>query len=166
MLRTLNAYDRTGYVHNEYFLNDVFQFVSSEFPSSLNLLWNLHTLIISSRNDLIAPIEIWKMHRLRHVECASGGLHLPDPPSRDDEIVVMENLHTLTGVKNFNLNEEVVKRIPNIKKLRTRYVESLTERHNCLSYLEYMRKLETLRCSSKEGCEEYLHNVIFPHCLI
>ncbi|XP_047943028.1 putative late blight resistance protein homolog R1B-8 [Salvia hispanica] len=177
LLRTVNAYDRTRYVHNEYFLNDVFRFVnarylavraasSSEFPSSVNLLWNLHTLIISSRNNLIAPIEIWKMHRLSHVECASGGLHLPDPPSRDNEIVVMENLHTLTGVKNFNLNEEVVKRIPNIKKLRIRYVESLIERHNCLSYLECMRKLETFRCSIKEGCEEYLHNISFPHSLM
>ncbi|XP_042031881.1 uncharacterized protein LOC121778578 isoform X2 [Salvia splendens] len=42
---------------------------------------------------------------------------LPNPPSDDSYIVIMENLQTLKGVKGLLLNEEVVKRIPNVKKL-------------------------------------------------
>ncbi|XP_047962197.1 putative late blight resistance protein homolog R1A-10 [Salvia hispanica] len=49
-------------------------------------------------------VGIWLMPQLRHV-CfwILGGLHLPDPPS--DNIVIMENLQTLKGVRNFKCDE-------------------------------------------------------------
>ncbi|KAG8372162.1 hypothetical protein BUALT_Bualt12G0037800 [Buddleja alternifolia] len=50
-------------------------------------------------------------------------LHLPDPPSveEDKPVLVLRNLQTLSKVKNFNCGEDVVFRIPNIKKLGVLY---------------------------------------------
>ncbi|XP_057775525.1 late blight resistance protein R1-A-like [Salvia miltiorrhiza] len=195
LLRTFKAYDRDTLNRygddGDHFLGDVFQLVNarhlavrlyweSEFPSSINLLWNLYTLIVAFAlvplalhpHNLIAPIEIWKLHQLRHLECMGTGLILPDPPS---EMVIMENLQTLKGVRNFYLNEEVVKRIPNLKKLHLIYhvedVEGLSElkemeRANCLRYLEYLSKLENLYCRIGYRSDgKYLQRISFPHSL-
>ncbi|XP_057776309.1 putative late blight resistance protein homolog R1A-3 [Salvia miltiorrhiza] len=198
--RIFKSYDRDshqprfpwgGSVH---FLGDVFQLVNSwhlavrlhrnsEFPSSINLLWNLSTLIVHRSTfqkffdvnnwlELVAPIEIWKLHQLRHIEFVEAGLILPDPPS--DDIVIMENLETLRGAENLYLNEEVVQRIPNLKKLHLSYnskeMESLSElkemeRANCLSYLECLSKLENFYCIFYDGCDLYLQRISFPHSL-
>ncbi|XP_057775509.1 putative late blight resistance protein homolog R1B-17 [Salvia miltiorrhiza] len=168
LLRTFKAYDRDTlqFGSGVHLLDDVFELVNSrhiavslasesEFPSSINLLWNLSTLIVYVRgSEVVAPIEIWKLHQLRHLEFVDiGGMILPDPPS--DDIVIMENLQTLKGVKNLYLNEEVVKRIPNLKKLRLIYdMEDVgflgalkpLERANCLSYLQCLSKLKNLIC--------------------
>ncbi|XP_057775527.1 uncharacterized protein LOC130994501 [Salvia miltiorrhiza] len=197
LLRTFKAYDRDTLYRNgddgDHFLGDVFQLVNSrhlavrihmksKFPSSINLLWNLYTLIVALSplglhpHDLIAPIEIWKLHQLRHLECMGTGLILPDPPS---EMVIMENLQTLKGVMNLYLNEEVVQRIPNLKKLHLFYnfkdmegclIKSLSElkqmeRDNCFSYLECLSKLENLSCDIYYGYDEYLQRISFPHSL-
>ncbi|XP_057775481.1 putative late blight resistance protein homolog R1B-8 [Salvia miltiorrhiza] len=213
LLRTFKAYDRDTHKYGVgvHFLGDVFQLVNSRhlavrlhwestFPSSINLLWNLYTLIVYRSLDtswdmnrcgdcrwpdlvhaelpheLVAPIEIWKLHQLRHLEFVEDGLTLPDPPS---DVVIMENLQTLIGANNLYLNEEVVKRIPNLKKLhlfyKLEYMEGCLikclselkqmERANCLSYLECLSKLENLYCSIDYGCEEYLQRITFPHSL-
>ncbi|XP_047970722.1 putative late blight resistance protein homolog R1B-23 isoform X1 [Salvia hispanica] len=94
------------------------------FPSlhsSVNRFWNLHTFIVYCWDEWNAPVAIWKMPQLRHVKLLYGdGFWLADPPS-DEQVHVMENLHTLKGVKNFKCDEEVVKRIPNMRKLRIKY---------------------------------------------
>ncbi|XP_057776308.1 late blight resistance protein R1-A-like [Salvia miltiorrhiza] len=208
LLRTFKSYDRDtsrssdAYVGRGFnFLHNAFQLVNSrhlairvnwesKFPPSINLLWNLYTLILhyphpwecdglldeSGWNDITAPIEIWKLHQLRHLEFVGGELILPDPPS---EMVIMENLQTLRGAKNLYLNEDVVKRIPNVKKLHLCYqledmedclIKSLSElkqmeRANCLSYLECLSKLENLSCNIYYGYAEYLQRISFPHSL-
>ncbi|XP_057775511.1 putative late blight resistance protein homolog R1A-10 [Salvia miltiorrhiza] len=195
LLRTFRAHDTDSYLFggsSVHFLGDVLQLVNSrhlavtvnrksKFPSSINLLWNLYTLIVqlfTFPSSIIAPIEIWKLHQLRHLEFVGGALILPDPPS---EMVMMENLQTLRGAKNLYLNEDVVKRIPNVKKLHLIYdakemegclIKSLSElkqmeRANCLSYLECLSKLEKLYCHFSFDCgyEEYLQRISFPHSL-
>ncbi|XP_057801612.1 putative late blight resistance protein homolog R1C-3 isoform X1 [Salvia miltiorrhiza] len=136
-----------------------------QIPSSISLLWNLHTLIVSCYGEpTTAPVEIWKMHQLKHVD-VGGVMYLPDPPSGDSD-VMMENLETLKGVRDFNLNEEVVKRIPNIKKLSITYKDKLIlDRVKCLSYLQCLSKLESLTCFIDDGCDEYLQSISFPHSL-
>ena len=110
LLRTFKAYDEDT-LSGAYFLDNVFKLVNSrylavrvhkesKFPTKIDLLWNLHTLIIHCWRYLIAPIEIWKLHQLRHLEFHEKGLILPDPPSDGNGIVIMENLHTLKGVLN------------------------------------------------------------------
>ncbi|XP_057775502.1 putative late blight resistance protein homolog R1A-3 [Salvia miltiorrhiza] len=186
LLRTFKACDRdttrlyskdVGEGHGLNFLDKVFQLVNSrylavrlhwesEFPSSINLLWNLSTLIVQSAvfHMFVAPIEIWKLHQLRHLECMRQALILPDPPS---EMVIMENLQTLRGARDLYLNEEVVKRIPNLKKLHLIYYTQEMERANCsLSYLECLSKLENFRCGIYGDCAgKYLQWISFPHSL-
>ncbi|XP_057800149.1 putative late blight resistance protein homolog R1B-14 [Salvia miltiorrhiza] len=169
-LRTLTTYKCIG----EYSEENVFQSVNLRYlsvavlregfqiPSSISLLWNLHTLIVLSLREHTAPVEIWNMHQLKHIEFAGGGMYLPDPPSgHSDDIVIMENLETLKEVVDFNLNEGVVKRIPNIKKLYIRYKDKVMDRVKCLSYLQCLSKLESLRCFIEDGGVEYLQSISF-----
>ncbi|XP_047983818.1 putative late blight resistance protein homolog R1B-16 [Salvia hispanica] len=99
-------------------------------PSSINyLFWNLDTLIIRCDETFTAPTEIWKMYKLRHLEFDAWKLHLPDPPSEeDDDIMMMENLEVLVGLKNFN-------------ELNMRYS---ADGVNYLRCLECLSKLESL----------------------
>ncbi|XP_047947527.1 putative late blight resistance protein homolog R1B-16 [Salvia hispanica] len=131
----------------------------TEFPSSIGLLWNLHTLIIKWALYPVVPIEIWKLYHLRHL--VFPGI-LPNPPSSDNDIVILKNLQTLKNVRDLCLNEEVVKRIPNVKKLRLSYYDDLEEenfRIHCL------RKLENLCFRTTFGHEECWGWISFPHTL-
>ncbi|XP_047979486.1 putative late blight resistance protein homolog R1B-8 [Salvia hispanica] len=133
-------------------------------PSSINLLWNLDTLIIQGGEDLIAPTEIWKMYKLRHLELYE--LHLPDPPSADDDIIIMLNLEVLKGVINLNVSEDVVKRIPNIKELNMTYEGQLIDGVNYLSCLHCLSKLESLKLwVESPDIGEYLQKINFPTSL-
>ncbi|XP_057801501.1 putative late blight resistance protein homolog R1C-3 isoform X3 [Salvia miltiorrhiza] len=167
-LRTLTTdKDSRGYLEENVFQLVNLRYLSGEFrkgfqiPSSISLLWNLHTLIVSiwGGEPTTAPVEIWKMHQLKHVEFGSPGMYLPDPRSGHSD-VMMENLETLKGVLDFNLNEEMVKIIPNIKKLFIMYLLKVMERVKCLSYLS---KLEILACIIDVGSDaEYLQSISFP----
>ncbi|XP_042025858.1 putative late blight resistance protein homolog R1A-3 isoform X2 [Salvia splendens] len=149
---TLNAHD-SPYALCRCSSEHVFHLVNTRYLAfeidlkyvipSINLLWNLHTLIIRCWDDFIAPIEIWKMHKLRHVNFPHWKLHLPDPVSIDNDIIIMENLEVLKGLEYFSLSEDV-KRIPNIKKLKLKNNPELLERVNYLSYLQCLSKLESL----------------------
>ncbi|GFP80135.1 putative late blight resistance protein homolog r1a-6 [Phtheirospermum japonicum] len=87
--------------------------------SSIYLMWNLQSLIIkgSPFGRFMAPLEIWEMPQLRHVEFDE--ICLPYPPQCYG--FVLGNLQTLVKVVNFRLSEEVCKRIPSLKKLRMKY---------------------------------------------
>ncbi|XP_057802230.1 putative late blight resistance protein homolog R1B-23 isoform X1 [Salvia miltiorrhiza] len=169
-LRTL--LNTTGYLEENVFQLVNLRYLSAELnqgfriPSSISLLWNLHTLTVSSfGGGFTAPVEIWNMHQLKHVDFGYEGMYLPDPPSGHND-VIMENLETLKEVVDFNLNEGVVKRIPNIKKVCIRYKDKVMERVKCLSYLQCLSKLESLRCFiDEDGGVEYLQSISFPHSL-
>ncbi|XP_057785050.1 putative late blight resistance protein homolog R1C-3 isoform X2 [Salvia miltiorrhiza] len=171
--RFLRTYEYSrGYLEENVFQLVNLRYLSAKFregfqiPSSISLLWNLHTLIVDSPKKLTAPVEIWKMHQLKHVEFANAGMYLPDPRSGHSD-VMMENLETLKGVIDFNLNEEMVKRIPNIKRLSIRYMDKvILDRVKCLSYLQCLSKLESLRCSTEYVSDaEYLQCISFPRSL-
>ncbi|KAH6778565.1 hypothetical protein C2S51_009877 [Perilla frutescens var. frutescens] len=143
----------------------------TKLPSSFNFLWNLHTLRIEAgKGVIVAPVEIWKMSQLRHVEFLLNGMHLPNPPI-DSDTVILENLQTLKGVVNFKCGEEVVKRIPNIMKLKIEYQE-FTEigRHDgdyyCLSNLQRLCKLESLTFNRlSRSDDEFMQSLTFPQSL-
>ncbi|GFP82785.1 putative late blight resistance protein homolog r1b-16 [Phtheirospermum japonicum] len=118
--------------------------ITSNHLSSLHLLWNLQTLIAEGL-AAIAPSEIWNMSQLRHVKFWK--LELPDPPCGDDHIV-LGYLQTLSTVKNFKCSQEVVRRIPNIKKLRV-YINEDSRLDN----LKLLHKLESLYCIFDYGEE-------------
>ncbi|KAH6781483.1 hypothetical protein C2S51_006776, partial [Perilla frutescens var. frutescens] len=143
-----------------------------ELPSSIFLLWNLQTLKI--RVSLVTvPCEIWEMPQLRHLEFIMT--HLPDPLPREEGGIVSGNLHTLKGVKNLKLSEEVCKRMANIKEVDVLYIH--TRINDCDEGSSYCRfhslgfggfqKLETL--SLKLICLPYRHyhllGLTFPSSL-
>ncbi|XP_047962204.1 late blight resistance protein R1-A-like [Salvia hispanica] len=160
-LRLLVIYSK-GHMHNQ-------------LPSSVNLFWSLHTLVVYQHYnmDVHAPVEIWNMPQLRHVHFNGfswggdyrGALCLPNPPS--DSSVIMENLQTLKGVKNFKCDEMMVRRVPNIKKLGLIFdqdgvIESLDN-------IDRLQKLESLSCTLKifiPGKGYFcFRKLTFPHSL-
>ncbi|XP_047947534.1 uncharacterized protein LOC125193711 isoform X2 [Salvia hispanica] len=68
-------------------------------------------------------------------------------PSINNDIIIMENLEVLKGVDDPSISEDVVKRIPNIKKLQMVCNAELLERVSYASYLECFSKLESLKLS-------------------
>ncbi|XP_073317730.1 putative late blight resistance protein homolog R1B-16 [Primulina huaijiensis] len=114
----------------------LFDFKARYFPDllnnileSLSLLWNLQTVTIAgsfSETPINLPAEIWEMPQLRHLKWEQGELYLPDPPSTNStngrrDIIVLINLQTLCKIRNFRCTDEVVVRIPNLKKLGITY---------------------------------------------
>ncbi|KAL7139700.1 hypothetical protein ABFS83_09G071300 [Erythranthe nasuta] len=186
LLRVLKADDKKSYFdnngHYEYPVEVVFRLVNlrfiairsdwpknSGFPSSVNLLWDLQTLIVNGTWGVVAPCEIWNMTQLKHVHFFQ--LKLPDPPigGKEDEFV-LGNLQTLTDIRNFKCGEEVVKRIPNINKLQISYFEEPQGFFSyCLDNLGHLHKLESLRFilypRNKPSMNDLMQNFILPNSL-
>ncbi|XP_047962202.1 putative late blight resistance protein homolog R1A-3 [Salvia hispanica] len=149
-------------------LLDIHYLVYRQLSSSINLLWSIQTFIVSHcGKENNAPVEIWNMSQLRHVYISvldgyhgRGALHLPDPPS--DSIVIMENLQTLKGVRNFKCDETMVRRIPNIRKLGL--IGSLDDVDASIHNIHCLQKLESLSCEHFNW-RYFSRNITFPHSL-
>ncbi|XP_073121307.1 putative late blight resistance protein homolog R1A-10 [Henckelia pumila] len=98
-----------------------------DIPASIKKLWNLHTLIVvrtkhPKRKDYL-PVEICNMTHLRHVSC--DGAHLPHPTAVESGFyrkeLVLEGLHTLSGLWNLVFTKEMLQRVQNIKKIDVGY---------------------------------------------
>ncbi|XP_057803089.1 putative late blight resistance protein homolog R1A-3 [Salvia miltiorrhiza] len=157
LLRTLHAYKFHHYFEDESLLKSLAsQYVNlrhlvvevgsmSSIFTSFTRLWNLHILIVCCWKEFTAPAEIWRMPQLRHIEMTERSFYLPEPSS--DDVVVMENLLVLKSIANFKCSEEVVKRIPNIKKLGIKYfwrggIEQ--DDYYCLNNIKLLCKLKSL----------------------
>ncbi|XP_022853705.1 putative late blight resistance protein homolog R1B-8 [Olea europaea var. sylvestris] len=128
------------------------QFSVQSVNASLYKLRNLQTMVyLEDRRSIKLSPEIWKMPHLRHVKL-NGYIHLPDPPSseikgEENSIVVLENLQTLSILYNFGWTEEVLKRIPNLKKLAINYDNLGKDWENYyMNNLSRLTKLESLKC--------------------
>ncbi|KZV24862.1 hypothetical protein F511_14745 [Dorcoceras hygrometricum] len=105
------------------------------FPNQLNILkslslpWNLQTVNFGgtfSLRPISLPTEIWEMPHLRHLKTAHCFFYLPDPPSTNSkngrrDIFELKNLQTLYQIWDFRCTDEVLRRIPNLKKLGITY---------------------------------------------
>ncbi|KAG8388496.1 hypothetical protein BUALT_Bualt02G0131700 [Buddleja alternifolia] len=137
------------------------------FISSMSLFWNLQTLILRGETrGRVLPPEIWEMTQLRTLKFEEGFLPDPQPQIDIQNSQILENLQTLSDVGNFRCTEEVVKRMPNLKKLRFGYdkLSSGVEwSYYCLNNLVHLHKLELLQCSFYD--EISVGNIAFPHSL-
>ncbi|KAL2492510.1 Disease resistance protein (CC-NBS-LRR class) family [Abeliophyllum distichum] len=136
------------------------------FPASLR---NLQTLICS--NQILKISEIWEMRQLRHVKIWK--IFLPDPSSAETEgknsIIVLDNLQTLCNVVNFRFTEEVLQRIPRLKKLGISFdsedVWNLGY-DDCLNNRARLVKLESLKLHNLDRSpflpERSFLNITFP----
>ncbi|KAL8056609.1 hypothetical protein ABFX02_04G129800 [Erythranthe guttata] len=163
LLRVLDVVDR-------YPKDEILQLINSRYVSCTGLismssssilsrLWCLQTLVVGG--ELTLPREIWQMPQLRHVQARR--ISLPDPPSRGEKITVLENLQTLSIVKDFKCTKEVTKQIPNLKKLG---IVCPTIGSYSLSNLGFFHKLESLSLAfvGKRG-RGPRGNMVFPSSL-
>ncbi|KAL0415450.1 UNVERIFIED_CONTAM: putative late blight resistance proteinR1A-4 [Sesamum latifolium] len=123
--------------------------VNSRLTSSVSLLWNRETIIVRDCPRIILPSEIWEMTQLRHLEFQD--IVLPEPPQQFGHVglqhsYILENLCSLSTPRNFKFIEEVLKRIPNIKKMKITYRDDVecSESSYCIENLARLTKLESL----------------------
>ncbi|KAG8379659.1 hypothetical protein BUALT_Bualt07G0112100 [Buddleja alternifolia] len=144
------------------------QDLNLRFISSMSLFWNLQTFILRGETEpIVLPPEIWEMTQLRTLEFTVVSLPDPQPRIGTQNSQILENLQNLSFVFFFRCTEEVVKRMPNLKKLRCGYdlLSSGVEwSYYCLNNLIHLHKLESLTCIF---CEKIsVGNIAFPHSLI
>ncbi|XP_022852109.1 putative late blight resistance protein homolog R1A-3 [Olea europaea var. sylvestris] len=144
--------------------------------ASINKLRNLQTIVCwrycwNNSASIELPPEIWKMPQLRHVELTDDVL-LPDPLSSEIEgeensIVVLENLQTLSKIKNFRWTDEVLERIPNLRELAINYDYMTAARWKeiCINNLVHLTKLESLNYCTELTHPNFLADITFPTSL-
>ncbi|KAL0341536.1 UNVERIFIED_CONTAM: hypothetical protein Scaly_1816200 [Sesamum calycinum] len=139
----------------------IFGGLDLEFTTSstaLPFLWNLQ--ILDTQYLKVLPYETWDMPQLRHI--TSIWRTLLDPVVTQD-CTILENLQTLTDIQGLRCTDEVIKRIPNIKKLSIGYTRSDVEWSNyCLYNLALLRKLEWLMLMAPDLSKEH---IAFPSSL-
>lgn len=142
-------------------------------PASISRLCNLQTLIfyrgmeVTFVDMLYLPLGIWKMPRLRHLYL--NGSALPDPSGAqvDGDNSVLENLETLR-VQDLRLSEEVLRMIPNLKKLKITYSPRSDQDTSSyyLNNLASLHQLESLKCvfvpQYSPAFSDVTLNLVFP----
>ncbi|KAL0457857.1 UNVERIFIED_CONTAM: putative late blight resistance proteinR1A-10 [Sesamum latifolium] len=133
--------------------------------STLPLLWNLQTLYIKSDNDIsdiALPSEIWMMPQLKHINIP--WVDLPGTvDAKDHTTTILENLQTLSIIRNLKCTKEVVKRIQNLKKLQVSYPDYLGQWSDFQLYnFADLHKLESL---SLDAAYFPLKRINFPTSL-
>ncbi|KZV24838.1 hypothetical protein F511_14721 [Dorcoceras hygrometricum] len=146
------------------------------FPEQLNNLeslsrsWNLLTVNFVRTASVSLPTEIWEMPHLRHLKIAQGFFYLPDPPSTNSkngrrDIFELKNLQTLSRVRNFRCTNEVLRRIPNLKKLGITY-KQFSDGFGWDYYEVYnIAHLRNLESFTLESYEKLPQNLCFPRSL-
>ncbi|XP_073141108.1 putative late blight resistance protein homolog R1A-10 [Henckelia pumila] len=121
-----------------------------DIPSSIVLFRNLQTLVVSSckgAGPINLPFSIWETPHLRHIEIKEEALLLYPPSVLDPDMNMgsqyLHNLQTLSTIRNFRCDKNVLERIPNLKKLKIS-----VPRHNYyqLNNLVHLQLLESLNC--------------------
>ncbi|XP_057771136.1 putative late blight resistance protein homolog R1B-17 isoform X2 [Salvia miltiorrhiza] len=132
--------------------------------SSIHRFWNLETLIIEGDGSKYAlPAEVWCMPQIRHIHFKNVHLLDPDTSRVDDADIILRNLLSLKNITNFRCSDDVVKRIPNIKKLGINYTEVDERLHT--DNLVCLEKLESLKCRFPTLKRDSLESINFPHSL-
>ncbi|KAG8379672.1 hypothetical protein BUALT_Bualt07G0113400 [Buddleja alternifolia] len=120
-------------------------------PEIISLMfahWNVQTFKTENVPGVLVPVppQIWEMTELRHLEFR--WITLPDPPPESHNFYILENLQTLLSVENLRCTEEVVKRVPNLRKLKVFYVNLPQQfkkmSYYCLNNLVHLHNLESL----------------------
>ncbi|KAL3820015.1 hypothetical protein ACJIZ3_005920 [Penstemon smallii] len=115
-------------------------------------------------NVIQSMLDIWNMPQLRNLHV--GLSSLPPLPIGTEMPCVLKSLETLCDIKNFRCEDEVLVRIPNLRKLKIEYrdVDITDWSYYRLQNLGNLSKLETLSCHFSDLiCTETLvANLAFP----
>ncbi|XP_019171307.1 PREDICTED: putative late blight resistance protein homolog R1B-16 isoform X2 [Ipomoea nil] len=124
----------------------------SELPPSLSQLCHLQTLVRHCHEErLVLPVSIWEMKQLRHLHFKkSCSLLFPEARGLQEIQLYLPNLQTLSNLSFGSCFEEILTRLPNLKKLGLREEEGERLSDEKLLYhlnnLKFLPSLETLKC--------------------
>ncbi|KAI3459097.1 hypothetical protein Pfo_015760 [Paulownia fortunei] len=131
-----------------------------EIPAAISNLQNLQTLIIHPRKTrnsrplmVRLPFEIWRMPQLRHLVSFFFDLsyHPNLSYSPNEATFVLENLQTLSAVRNLVCTKRVLKKIPNLKKLGIYFAPEDYDINYHLHDLASLHQLEKLKLEIHRG---------------
>ncbi|KAL3507265.1 hypothetical protein ACH5RR_032647 [Cinchona calisaya] len=116
-------------------------------PQSIANLRNLETFIIKGlRGKVVLPDTVWHMKKLRHLHVNNHAAF-----NLDDEVLGYFQLENLLSLSCLSLScgensEKIIKRFPNLCKLRCMFFESRDSSKNCnqLPRLDFLIYLESL----------------------
>ncbi|KAL0335797.1 UNVERIFIED_CONTAM: putative late blight resistance proteinR1A-4 [Sesamum radiatum] len=124
---------------------------NGKIPASISKLQNLQYLIVRQYLSIVSsrarrsclPMEIWNMRELRHLQVM--GSDLPNPDSKG---ALLPNLSTLLGISAHSCTEEILGRIPNLKKLGFQGELALDafETLCCFNQVFNSYRLKSLKC--------------------
>ncbi|KAG5604008.1 hypothetical protein H5410_025500 [Solanum commersonii] len=121
-----------------------------EDPSSLAKLFNLQTVIVYSRRNVQLPAEIWTMSEIKHVDIEQ--MDMPNPLSIGDqqpESLYLNNLQRL-ALDSSPFLAEILKRTPNVDKLKIRAANTHNEWSDFVDCLIKLQRLEKLSITATE----------------
>ncbi|KAL0364587.1 UNVERIFIED_CONTAM: putative late blight resistance proteinR1A-10 [Sesamum angustifolium] len=138
-----------------------------QLPPSISKLQNLETLVYhkwKSQQCPLLPRDIWVMPKLRHL-WVTPSCFLDHAQLLPNDSFLLENLQTLSEVRNFKCSSDIIKRIPNLRKLKISYDVSLFESWSSyqLENLITLHKLETLTLRTENSC--HITDVAYPEKL-
>ncbi|KAK4402389.1 putative late blight resistance proteinR1A-4 [Sesamum angolense] len=138
-----------------------------QVPPSILKLQNLETLVYhkwKSQQCPLLPRDIWVMPKLRHL-WVTPSCFLDHAQLLPNNSFLLENLQTLSEVRNFKCSSNIIKRIPNLRKLKISYDVSLFESWSSyqLENLITLHKLETLTLRTENSC--HIPDVVHPEKL-
>ncbi|KAH0753873.1 hypothetical protein KY290_024143 [Solanum tuberosum] len=113
-----------------------------EDPSSLAKLFNLQTIIVYSRRNVQLPAEIWTMSEIKHVDIEQ--MDMPNPLSiEEQQPLFLNNLQRL-ALNSSPFLAEILKRTPNVDKLKIRAANTHNEWSDFVDCLINLQRLEKL----------------------
>ncbi|KAJ9552075.1 hypothetical protein OSB04_016120 [Centaurea solstitialis] len=116
-------------------------------PAAISNLLNLQTLIVETTSRTIdVKADLWKLLQLRHVY-TSGASNLPIPsPKSGNQVLVNENLRTMSKVSPETCTDVILARTPNLQKLGVRgNLMSLMEETKGRCKFDNITKLSNLK---------------------
>ncbi|KAK4721630.1 hypothetical protein R3W88_011863 [Solanum pinnatisectum] len=124
------------------------RYVSARIEEAVSLakLRNLQTIILKSRQEteLEQQVDIWRMSEIRHVDIDSP-LYIYNPLEAENDSIgeqplFLNNLQSLC-LRNSPFVAEIIRRTPNLKKLK---ITDISECHDIFDSLILLEELETL----------------------
>ncbi|KAK4433083.1 putative disease resistance protein [Sesamum alatum] len=121
----------------------------TEILAPISNLQNLQTLIVHQGKrfksyeplTILLPSKIWMIPQLRHLVSFVFS-RLPDPIGAK---FPLENLQTLSEIRDFRCTEKILKMIPNLKKLGISYFRGKKDQDYHLDNLLRLHQLEKLK---------------------
>ncbi|KAK0599540.1 hypothetical protein LWI29_006163 [Acer saccharum] len=127
----------------------------TSIPSSLCNLLNLYTLDMPSSHISEAPSDIWKMHKLRHLNFAS--IKLPAHPAKYCNS--LENLNFISALCPSSCTEDILARLPDLLTLRI-YGDLSSHRSLLSKSLAKLLCLESMKLVNESNTPELPSTVL------